>query len=99
MGPAGCVAAISAPSEDGTYRSPSSDMGEWGAWSGADVCCLSADVRVLDGPASRNSKLNLVADTRMGAALPPVLSVWVPLVELNGGMLDTDGLRPARPSA
>jgi len=34
-----------------------------------------------------------VADTRMGVALPAVLSVWAPLAELNGGMLDTDGLR------
>src|SRR6266478_3454993 len=45
-----------------------------------------------------NSKTNEVADTRMGAALP-VLSVCAPLVKVNGAMLDTDGLRPARPSA
>jgi hypothetical protein len=48
----------------------------------------------VDSPASRNSKPIEVADTRIGVALPAaVLSVWAPLVELNGGMLETDGCR------
>ena len=97
MGPARCVAVPSARSTAGAYRSPSIDTGEWGAWGSADVRCLSTDVRG-DSAASRNSKPNEVADTRMGADLLG-LSVWVPFVKMNGGMLDTDGFRPARPSA